>query len=383
MKKTLSLITLITVMGVAGCGLPCGCAGAPPHGLEPGSAEMLCPDQAGGRNTLTLQDPLEAFSNLAAGGLCEAEVLFSEEQRLRIPPGGHYQGIQCYCPDRQNSYLFLSHDSREAEAYLVVAARVSDNRWEAQSAIPIASAQGDAPHPLKHAGGFQVCGHYLAVGIEDNRAKKDSQVLFYDISNPLKPLKLNNLTISRRSEKEKKATAGAVAMIDCTIDKKSGYLVAVGNWDSRDLDFYFLEGELNELNESDSTTGPFALWNSEQADRSSWTPDQNWGSYQSINFIRDGDCNLYLVGTHTGGKLVGCDFADLFSVQFGADNSVFIDKLASEKIPMGLYLPWSRNAHLTYGGGIFVPHTRSLVLLATAKNISGCRLKITVGGSLP
>ncbi len=372
------MITLLIILETAGCGFLPGCGGTL-QDADSGAWEALQPGQIHSvANSLTLRDPLAAL-NRADKGLEKAKVVFSKEQQALIPPGGHYQGIQCYSRGDQGSYLFLSHDSSNTEAYLVVAGQVSADLWETCNIVIIENGLGDSPYPLKHAGGFQICGRYLAVGVEDNKAKKDSQVIFYDISNPMEPVQLSNLIITRHSEIQKKATSGAVAVIDCVIGEKEGYLIAAGNWDAKDLDFYFLGGDLQELNQEKGEASLFFTWKSEKADRAAWMPDQNWGSYQSINFVRDGADNLFLIGTHTRGKLIGRDFMDLFSLKIGGDLRVMITKVATKRIPLGLFLPCSRGAHFTYGGGIFVPPDGSIIPLATARNAHGGSLNITTG----
>ena len=334
-------------------------------------------------NSLLLRSPERAFNSISAKQLKYSTVSFDEDLIAKMPPGGHLQGVQVYLHDGKK-YMYLSHDSSDTHPYLIIAEQKKEYLWEARRVLLIdydTTIFGDS---LRHVGGIQVCDNYLVAGLEDNIGKKNSLIVFYDISEPLNPLKLPNLTIKRSSETEKEKTAGAVGIISYSRDNIDGYLLVVANWDSNELDFYFITGDLRELN-SEGSVGyeatPFFTWQSREREDADWFPDGGWGSYQSVNFVKDYSGNLYLFCTASSGKIIGRDIIDFFRVQINSeDNSVSLTKKDKKILDTGLYNPLSRKAHLIYGGGVLVRDDETMVLLATAGYIRGNTLRIVVSG---
>lgn len=199
---------------------------------------------------------------------------FLDYQRSFDPSGGHLQGIQRF----GESGLYLS-GSTETHSYMALADAKSKR---------IVSVDSLMPAPFRHAGGFQIYDHYLAVGIEDNQKRTVSVVHIYDLnaSNPWS----NPVYCVKRTGDFERVTAGAVGI---TAYRQKIWLL-VANWDSKNLDIYTCpEAEFYR------GTAEFTLEISIDTDsepRSSWS-DPEWHSYQNINLFADQKDQLYLVGT--------------------------------------------------------------------------------------
>ncbi len=156
-----------------------------------------------------------AISNVAAALAsvpAEGKLLRIARGDARVPPGGHLQGIQVrFDAAGKRNLAFLSHDSLSV-AYLVIAELPAnldgDGRVVHVHEFP---SDGQSP-PLRHAGGIQILGNVLVVGLEDNQQKTRSEVQFWDVSTPEKPAPWKHLTI-RRSGAPKDKTAGAVGLL--------------------------------------------------------------------------------------------------------------------------------------------------------------------------
>jgi hypothetical protein len=77
--------------------------------------------------------------------------------------------------------------------------------------------------PLSHAGGFQLAGNWLAIGIEDPVGRNESQVLLIDVSTS-KTLNAPPVHVLNRRGQAGRSTAGAVALLR----RKDHFLLAVG-----------------------------------------------------------------------------------------------------------------------------------------------------------
>ncbi|WP_162343094.1 hypothetical protein [Cyclobacterium salsum] len=253
--------------------------------------------------------------------------------------GGHLQGIQRY----GDATLFMS-GSAESKSYLVAA----NLKREQTMAI-----NGLMNSPFRHAGGFQVFDHYLAVGIEDNQKRNVSVVQIYDL-NSRRPWS-NPVYSVKRTGDYQRVTAGAVGL---TAYRQKIWLL-VANWDSKNLDIYtcpeaeFFRG-----------TGDFTLEFSIDTDteaRSSWS-DTEWYSYQNINLFTDQKEQLYLIGTTkiNDGKQV----ADLY--QLILENSpARIRKLSSKFFYPGKTVDFKAAA------GLVVTADGYLELLAAPYQLEG------------
>ena len=185
------------------------------------------------------------------------------ENDIEVPTeGGHLQGVQAIAKDGKQMLLITG--SSQNQAYLL---QVNLSTRKADKMITLMQ------EPYRHAGGLQVSQDYLAVGIEDNHKKTISKVCFY----PLQDLLLEKTTASliiERAGKMERMTAGATGILDTT----PGHLAVVGDWNSRNWDFYQC-----------SPAGGHAM------QILSYTVPDDWPAYQAINLIAD-DKAIYASG---------------------------------------------------------------------------------------
>lgn len=220
--------------------------------------------------------------------------------------GGHIQGIQPY-DNKNGPYVFMTGSS-DSHSYLAVVKNDENPK--------VVSVNQLMERPFKHAGGFQITKNWLAVGIEDNSAKDKSKVYIYDISNPERP-DVVPVTIIERAGEPLRSTAGCVAITEY----KNKILLAVGDWDTKNIDFY--TGNL-----SDNKNRKFELVgsiNTEKQIKSGWT-DKNWIAYQNINLFNINE-RLYIVGL--GQNNEGDNVADLFRLDEDNSGNFALVKLSS------------------------------------------------------
>ncbi|NHE55912.1 hypothetical protein [Cyclobacterium plantarum] len=218
--------------------------------------------------------------------------------------GGHLQGIQLY----QENTVYLSGSSSNY-SYIII----GDLKNQVVKAVDTLLLS-----PLRHAGGFQIYDHFLAVGIEDNQKRDLAKVQVYDLEKD-KPWQMPLASLERKGAPER-VTAGAVGL---TAYKEKMWLL-VANWDSRVLDLY-------SCTEKDFYLGnaPFQLQMSidlSRQDRNGWiNPD--WLSYQNLNLFTDKKEQMYVTGTalNPDGKQV----ADLFRLIPDKEKPVLV-KIASK-----------------------------------------------------
>jgi hypothetical protein len=263
----------------------------------------------------------------------------------RIPihtQGGHIQGIQIL-EYHDNRYYFLSGSTDKYSYYSI--ARIDEKKQFITHKMILEK-------PFKHAGGFQIYDNLMAVGIEDNDEKKRSKVFVYKMENPEAPPE-KPLAIIERFGTAKRGTAGCVAISELN-DK---VIIIVGDWDTKNLDFYVINKELLGVD-------PSALileysWKSSEIEKSAWI-DNEWLSYQNINLIKDRSDALWLAGMATNSK--GENIIDLYKVSHQAFKSFSIQKEYRRNFganPKGSF---------RWGAGIFHDHDR-IQILVTPENI--------------
>ena len=205
--------------------------------------------------------------------------------------GGHIQGIQ-YFENVAGNYFFMTGSSDKYSYCLVVKLGFENRVFRLNKLME---------KPFKHAGGFQIYQNYLAVGIEDNALKDKSKVCFYDISEPEKPLG-QPLAVIERTGEPLRNTAGCVGITGY----KNGILVAVGDWDTKHIDFYISESDKIVQN-GFRKTGSIDTQN---LNNKEWI-DTDWNPYQNIILLNT-DRKIYLVGL--GQNKQAENVADLFEV---------------------------------------------------------------------
>ncbi len=242
---------------------------------------------------------LRAFQQLSN----QASLVSFQNSQLINTQGGHVQGVQ-----QVGDYFMLSGSSSTISYY----ATMTNSK--------VIRIDTLLPRPYKHAGGFQMNDGLLAIGVEDNEAKDVSRVLIYDYSDPANPLD-HPVQVIQREGKAKRATAGCVAIAQY----QQNYVVLVGDWDTRHLDFYQISVDRIKNSEEE-----FALTQSltlEDHSRDDWV-SENWYPYQNINLFNS-EGVLYLVGL--GINEQEKNVADVFAVSL--EPTLKLVKVASRIFP--------------------------------------------------
>jgi hypothetical protein len=257
--------------------------------------------------------------------------------------GGHLQGIQ-YLNHNGNDYYVLSGSSDSYSYYSIVG--IGKENF-------VTSTNKILEKPFKHAGGFQIHNNLMAIGIEDNEAKNVSKVFIYQIENPDSPPDKPLAIIERKGTVER-ATAGCVGITE--IDRK--VLVVVGDWNTAHLDFYRInsdklgqEGEAFELNYSIDC---------KDMDKTGWI-DENWLSYQNINFIRDASGQLYLAGMTSNDAEE--NILDLFEIQIENPFKPKLKKVLSKNFGE------NTQTKFRWGSGVYFDEDNRLRVITCGENI--------------
>lgn len=200
------------------------------------------------------------------------------KNKINVPTdGGHLQGVQVI--EKKGTEKLLISGSSQTQAYVL---QVDLATREADRLIPLMK------EPYRHAGGIQVSNPYLAVGIEDNLIKTSSKVCVYNYLDTSLYNAQPNVSINRKGE-AKLQTAGATGLLALDND----YLMVVGNWDSRNWDFYRIDPEKKQHKMLERYAVP-----------------DDWAGYQSINLIKD-EKAIYAIGFY---KKESDGYADLILV---------------------------------------------------------------------
>lgn len=162
----------------------------------------------------------------------------------------------------------------------------------------------------EHAGGIQIWNNLLTVALEKPQGGSDNgAVAFFDISDPRNPRHLvtDPLDIDR--------DLGEVALVG---QPDGSLLVAVCGWDdSAHIRFYSTtEAALRHPPANRCVCTVLDQCNCTELD---WLEALYWqtgvDSMQSLNFVRDSNGGLYLVGAfNTAGGLIGRDYVQLWQV---------------------------------------------------------------------
>lgn len=253
---------------------------------------------------------------------------------------GHIQGIQQFVFNGKE-YFFMTGSSSDYSYYSIA-------DLERKEIIAVNTWLGN---PFRHAGGFQIVDDLLAVGIEDNKKADQSKVLIYKIINPTKP-KLKLLKTINRQGEFRRYTSGCVAMVK----HKGNIVLAIGNWDTVNLDFYRIaEDKLERKDSKFQEIGSIAV---NDLKTINWI-EKNWYPYQNINFVKDAHEQIYLVG-FAFDKSQGQEVVDVFSYDF---NNLKLAKVASKRIAQ------IENMSFLWAGGIQFNLPNEIKLLMTERNI--------------
>jgi len=265
---------------------------------------------------------------------------------------GHIQGIQLYSQGGVD-YVYMTRSDPKV-AYMLTA------KLDGTTAT-VLSIDTLMLEPYGHPGGFQIFGNYLAVGIEDADKRNTSRVVVYDLEKGDNKSWADPLHVIKRDGAYERVTAGCVGLTQV-----GKYIVmAVGNWHSRELDFYispfdkFIKGE-----------DGFRLihsMNMAKVSKEGWS-DAAWHSYQNINLFADGADRLYLVG-------LGGEGAELYQLQIvhrasESGQSPIQDAIKIKKLQTKT-LSISGNASFNAGAGISQLPNGELILLAAPDDVGG------------
>lgn len=273
--------------------------------------------------------------------ICESPTIIRFDNNKKVNnSGGHLQGVQLIENNTFN-YAILSGSSDSYSYYSVV--KISDKS-------KVISVNRLMKKPFKHAGGFQIFQNYLAVGIEDNEKKDKSKVCIYDISEPENPSN-KPIAIIERAGKPKRSTAGCVGITKY----KNKALLAVGDWDTKNIDLYSCP--FNNI-EKDGFEKIQSI-NTEKMRKENWI-DNNWFSYQNINLITFNN-DLYFIGLGQNNNQE--NIADLFSLKEDSSNNFRFKKLA------GKTFYGKKESSFKAGAGIIFSETGEMKIISCGYNI--------------
>lgn len=287
-------------------------------------------EEAPKATTMVLRDVPAALSGVGRRQR-ELTILRGDKE---LPRGGHIQGVAWLDdPGQRRGFALISHDS-ETVGYLAIAEFAAEDSTGRIVNVLRFPSDGQLP-PLRHAGGIQLLGEVLVVGVEDNQDKKRAEVQFWNLAKPTEPAQFTHLTI-KRSGPPKFQTAGAVGIAR----HGEGYLAAVANWDSRDVDFYLSNGR--PLADPAARFRWDSRWSATGADMSNWKTDRRFGAYQSLQLLRDSTDALFVFGFET---LAGDrDAVDLFTLEFATKGPQL---RKTDTLPLNL----PSGVHFRYGAG--------------------------------
>lgn len=293
----------------------------------------------------------------------------------------HWQGVQRLMGG-QGRYLAISRSVTDANVSFVVVEMASRNgqgvRFRSNRLDP-GLDNFATPPPLedriawqeprdpdfKHAGGLQALGQILAVPVERSREVNPitgevtdpgaSKVIFYDLANPLSPVRLAN-----EVDHSSLADAAGAAFMARLADGR--VLLGIGRTDSNVLDFYVSAG-------TDLRTTSFVLFDT-WFESELTGGDSEFGNYQSINLVTQCDGALFLIGTHENtATQTGEDFADTFRLTNGPGDNVAIEKVAANHLVCGNR--GVNHCNLDAAGGVYVDPGGQLYVYGTEHDNDG------------
>ncbi len=299
-------------------------------------AGLVCAAQGPADSNPQVEDVLGALGRVSE----TSRAILCDSGRFDVPRGGHLQGIQQATIDGQP--LLVLSGSASDESYLALVA-LEGSMGRVVAVKPLMS------RPFKHAGGFQICGDYLAVGIEDDNTKMASRVWILRPAELLQAGGPKPLVQIERTGAYQRATAGAVAMARVG----DRHLLCVGTWDSATIDIY-----LSNAKALDDPACAFAYretWDARSADRSDWS-DREYASYQNLNLVVDTNERVFLVGfAHTG----GADVMDVFELRM--ETAVPVGKRLRKVLRRAMH---GLQTSFRHGSGLAIADANTVAVLA-------------------
>ena len=278
-------------------------------------------------------------------------VFHLKKNPFKIPAGGHLQGIQAV----GDSEIVITASSASFSYFITATLNMQTGKGKINDLQKIWNS------PYRHAGGCQVNKDILIAGIEDNQQKDKSRIVMVSFSDTLDTRYAETgyyhiSTIIERGGTVKRSTAGAVGF---TKIKSGQYLVAVGDWDSRNIDFYLSKPWSGQLTDFYLTKS----WSGQLFDSlTTFTAVKNkkWPSYQSINLLCDTNGTIYLVGFALDGLN---NRADLFEVSV-KNEAAYLRPVTTRNFKC------KGGAGFRYGSGICVTPTGQLSIYSCGRNVS-------------
>lgn len=282
----------------------------------------------------------------------------------------HFQGIQRL---PQPGYLVMSGSSKQGSDLFIVRLTRDDNPERECDGEVVARILVD--DVMTHAGGLSMLGSVLAVPVHGG-SPRQAKVSFYDLADPERPLRLA-VEIARPGRK-----ASSTAM---TRLPNGHFLVAVlSQFDGLPLRIDFYLSRTTILNEGFQLE-PLSWRVSGVEARSDQDP--TFSHFQGINFIRQADGRLYLVGFHNSVApqtlLPGRDYADLYEVVFPRETTHGANPMLTApvvvKVANRMLYCKDGFCNLDAAAGLFVdPATHSMAIYAGAGWLDGETLKVAV-----
>eukprot|EP00930_Biecheleria_cincta_P033093 TRINITY_DN22921_c0_g1_i1.p1 TRINITY_DN22921_c0_g1~~TRINITY_DN22921_c0_g1_i1.p1 ORF type:complete len:407 (-),score=55.56 TRINITY_DN22921_c0_g1_i1:447-1667(-) len=311
-----------------------------------------------GMSNPTVDDVMAAFNAMstesAAINIDKGSSWPSIYESYMLPYTHHIEGIQRFRPNPAggSTYLAFSGSGQAANIFIAeIPSRLSGPGPITGKDQPTLTGSItkvlDIDTVYTHAGGFQIEGDLLAIGVEEGcsamsrmipagfpgACRQASKVFFYNVSDPLNPIKFSDY-IDRPQ-----TSAGAVGVL-----RHNGkWLVIVGDGNSDDLTLYdYADGIFHQ-------SGYWSKAELVQAVgvRGGYKP------YQTLNLILQSDGQIYMVGTTRDPTMVGHDYFDLFTIQPADGGRATITLVASKPVT-------SHGADFSAAGAIYVDSPTSI-----------------------
>ena len=282
----------------------------------------------------------------------------------------HFQGIQRV---PETDYLVVS-GSNKASSELFVVKLVGNGRLAAHEIV----ARVALDPVMWHAGGLSLEENILAVPLYGGSPRR-GRIVFYDLNDPEHPHKLP-VEIDRLGRK-----ASAVALTRLPAGRYLAAVLSAFDGLPRRLDFYL---SATDRLEDGFAAPPVTRRASDVQARPG--QERTFSFFQNINFVRQADDRLYLVGFHNKffyqSRIFGSDNADLYEVVFPPGT---IDAPVPRLVPPALIKAANRPLRCTDGycnldaaAGLYVDvPSQSMSVYATPGWLDGDRMKLTVYGS--
>lgn len=280
-----------------------------------------------------LSDVVQAFLDIPT-----KPKVYQFSSRYAPPFDGHLQGIQGWTLNGQE-YALITGSSGTYSYYTIVSLTDSQK---------VLSLNKIADAPLRHAGGCQLADGTVLVGIEDNYERNRSEIVALKLADNLPEVENTTTTIMRQGKRDRH-TAGATALVK---QNDSTYIAAVGDWDSRNIDFY--RSQSNEPFKFEL----FATLSADSATKFGLTTLVKWPAYQAISLLAEND-KLFLIGF---GKDGGKNRADLYRI-IVKGNEAFFEAAATR------HFKCSPGVSFRYGAGIRVKNNK-LQVYACQRNLA-------------